>query len=166
MLFRSMKAVVSVVGSYAEKFSKTDYRNPCNAYLGYEDIKELYNSGRIEIANHSYDMHRQVPRRGAMQIKGESDAAYHKVLTEDLEKSRRIIEENCGITMETYTYPFGQISPHARNIIKEQGYIAILNCCEKINLLDNDEACLTLGRFNRPCGIKTEDFMKKLGIRG
>ena len=60
-----MKAVIAVVGSYSEKFSEKPDPNPAYAHLTWADITLLADSGRVEIANHSYDMHRQSPRRGA-----------------------------------------------------------------------------------------------------
>ena len=44
-----MKAVISIVGSYTDKFTKTDESNLNYSYLRWKDIKELINTGRIEL---------------------------------------------------------------------------------------------------------------------
>lgn len=52
-----MQAVISVVGKYTERYSENEDKNPAYAYLSWEDIITLVHSGRVEIQNHSYDMH-------------------------------------------------------------------------------------------------------------
>ncbi|MEG1972011.1 MAG: polysaccharide deacetylase family protein, partial [Oscillospiraceae bacterium] len=159
-----MKAVISVVGKYTEIYGESDDKNPAYAYLDYEDIDKLMESGRIEIANHSYDLHRQTPRHGTMQIKGENDEHYKKAFIEDTEKCKALIEEHCKTPMTTYTYPFGQITPASQGFLKDMGYTVIFTCYEKINTPISGESPIILGRFNRPFGISTADFMKKCKI--
>ena len=81
-----MKAVVSVVGSYTDKFAKEDSHNPNYSYLTWDDIKNLENSGRIEIANHTYHFHEKKSRKGCSIADGELTAEYQKILKNDLEK--------------------------------------------------------------------------------
>ena len=56
-----MKAVISVIGRYSAEFSETHDRSPSYAHLTWEDICVLAQSGHVEIANHSYDMHELSP---------------------------------------------------------------------------------------------------------
>lgn len=160
-----MKAVVSVVGSYTDTYDNSDDRNPVYAYLGSEDIKKLLDSGRIEIANHSYNMHRQSPRHGTKQINGENDNKYYQSFCDDTEKCKKLVWDRCGCAMTTYTYPYGQITPKSEKYLEEMGYTAILTCYERINVLSTDDSVLSLGRFNRDGTLKTDDFMRKCGIK-
>ena len=160
-----MKAVISVVGVFSECYSVTPDPNPAYAYLCWNDIDEITASGRIEIANHSFDMHKKGARKGIKKMNGESDAEYYQAIVEDVGKLQSELEEFCGIVPTTFTYPFGYISKEAIPILQEMGFTAMLTCAERVNIITGDPKVLqALGRFNRPSGISTERFMKRLGI--
>lgn len=157
-----MKAVISVVGSYAQRFSDTPDPNPNYAYLSWEDIRALKDSGRVEIQNHSYDMHKQTGRNGAQKKAGESVDAYRAALGEDAMALQAALRENCDILPTAFTYPFGAYSKESLPILKELGFRATLTCTEKVNYITRDPECLFgLHRFNRPSGISTQTFMHK-----
>ena len=72
-----MKAVISIVGSYTDKFTETDEANLNYSYLRWKDIKELMDTGRIEFQNHTYNLHSNTGKRiGTKKIKGETDEHY------------------------------------------------------------------------------------------
>ena len=160
-----MCATVSVVGDFSEKAFKEQDPNPLYAYLTWEDIKNLEESGRIEIGNHTHSMHEIGERRGCMKITGESDEGYDKSLSDDLIKLQNALTENVGITPIVFTYPFGFVSIESIPIIKKAGFLAALTCYERINYLDGSrEQLFRLGRFNRTPNMSTEEFMKKIGV--
>ena len=160
-----MKAVVSVVGSYCECYSREPDPNPAYAYLCWSDIDALTATGRVEIGNHTYDMHRKDTRKGAKKKLGESDADYYAALMNDVGKAQSLLEEYCGIVPTTFTYPFGYVSRDAAPILREMGFTAVLTCNERVNVITgNPDVLQALGRFNRPHGISTQRFMKRLGI--
>lgn len=160
-----MKAVVSVVGSYCECYSREPDPNPAYAYLCWSDIDALTATGRVEIGNHTYDMHRKDTRKGAKKKFGESDADYYAALMNDVGKTQSLLEEYCGIVPTTFTYPFGYVSKDAAPILREMGFTAVLTCNERVNMITGDPDVLqALGRFNRPHDISTQRFMKRLGI--
>lgn len=159
-----MKAVISVIGSYSEQYSLHPDHNPQYAHLNWEDICLLASSGRFEIANHSYDMHKQSPRHGAKRMRGESLEDYRSALMQDTFKLQLLLSEHCGIIPTTYTYPYGQISKEALPILQEMGFSVVLTCVERVNLLTDPDVLYHLGRFNREAGVSTEKFMKRLGI--
>ena len=161
-----MKAVISVVGSYTEQFSKADGHNPNYSYLTWGDIKNLEDSGRIEIANHTYDLHEKGGRKGCNILKGETIAEYRNNLKSDLVKLQSALKEKSGIQPSvTFTYPFGYICPESQKTLEETGFFASLSCYERINQISKNKGCLyMLGRYNRPEGISTEEFMKKIKL--
>ncbi len=160
-----MKAAVAIVGIYSEKFTERPDPNPAYAHLTWQDISLLDESGRIEIANHSYDMHKQSPRKGTKRRPGESAADYYQALVEDTGKTQSLLEEYCGILPTTYVYPFGHISPESVPILREMGFTVLLTCTEKVNRIAGDpEVLFSLGRFNRASGASTESFMKRIGV--
>ncbi|MBQ5390724.1 MAG: polysaccharide deacetylase family protein [Clostridia bacterium] len=160
-----MKATVSVVGEFAEDFSRTPDRNPLYAYLTWEDIRTLDASGRVEIGNHTYAMHEISVRRGCMKLQSESEEKYDKVLTEDLSKLQDALTQNAGLTPIVFTYPYGFVSEESLPVIQKLGFLAALTCYERINYITGEpEQLYRLGRFNRAPGVSTEVFMRKIGV--
>ena len=158
-----MKAVISIVGSYTDKFSETDEANLNYSYLRWKDINELISSGRVEFQNHTYNLHNNTHGRiGAKKKKGESDDEYKKILEEDINKLQNEFKENTGYVPTCFTYPFGGISNSSLDIIKELGFKASLSCEEGINkITKNPNSLYLLKRYNRPSYVSTYNIFKK-----
>lgn len=160
-----MCATVSVVGSFVDNAEKENDPNPKYAYLTWDNIRTLEESGRVEIGNHTHAMHELGERRGCMKIVGESDEGYDKALSADLTELQNMLTEKSGITPIVFTYPFGFVSEESLPIVKKLGFLAALTCYERINYIDGTRDQLyRLGRFNRQPNYTTEEFMKKVGI--
>ena len=160
-----MCATVSVVGKFVENAVKEKDPNPLYAYLTWESIDKLEESGRIEIGNHTQAMHEIGQRRGCMKISGESGERYDEVLTNDLTKLQNSLTEHVGITPIVFTYPFGFVSEESLPVIKKLGFLAALTCYERTNYINGSiDQLYRLGRFNRDPSLTTEQFMKKVGI--
>ncbi len=160
----NMKAVVSVVGSYCQKFTDTPDPNPKYAYLTWNDIVIMKHSGYFEIENHSYDMHSiSSARKGSRINKGESFKDYQNVFIADTFKNHYALIDNCRITPQAYTYPYGFYTSESTQILKNIGYKATYTCDEKPNYITRNPGCLYgLSRYNRPNSMTTDQFMKKL----
>lgn len=158
-----MKAVISIVGSYTDKFSETDEANLNYSYLRWKDINELISSGRVEFQNHTYNLHDNTHGRiGAKKKQGESDDEYKKILEEDINKLQNEFKENTGYVPTCFTYPFGGISNSSLDIIKELGFKASLSCEEGINkITKNPNSLYLLKRYNRPSYVSTYNIFKK-----
>ena len=160
------RATISVVGAYCQRWTEMGDPNPNYAYLTWDDVKTLSQSGRVEIGNHTYDMHALGSRRGCAQKKGEADEAYQSVLREDLSRLQQDLQTQAGVRCRVFAYPFGSISNSAQPVLESLGFQASLSCSETISHITRDPACLwNLGRFNRPSHLATETFMRKaLGL--
>lgn len=159
-----MKAVISIVGSYTDKFTETDEANLNYSYLRWKDIKELMDTGRIEFQNHTYNLHSNTGKRiGTKKIKGETDEHYKSILKDDILKLQQEFEGNTNYTPQCFTYPFGGISNSSLDIIKELGFKASLSCEQGINkLTKNPNSLYLLKRYNRPSYISTYNFFQKI----
>lgn len=157
-----MKAVISVVGSFTDKFSRTAEHNPKYSHLTWEDLSELKKNRRIEIGNHTYDMHSLDGRRGCGKLASESVSQYQALLKEDIGGLQTALTEKTGITPILFAYPYGEISRESISVLKELGFKVTLNCYENPNYINKDPDCLFgLNRYNREGNISTEAFMKK-----
>lgn len=161
-----MKAVISVVGEYTDKYTEENVENLNYGYLRWQDVKTLIDSNVFEVQNHSYSFHStNGSRKGSKKKDSESDAAYKKVFVEDTKKMQAAFLEHTGYTPNTYTYPFGAISLQSNDYVKEMGFSASLSCNEGINTITKDPECLyLLKRYNRPGDMASEAFFQKIGI--
>lgn len=157
-------AVISVVGEYIDIFSRQADPNPTYAHLTWTDIGQLSQNPRIEIANHSYNLHHQEPRKGAQQNPGESDAHYRQLLTEDALALNQALLQHSGVIPLVYTYPYGQITPGADEILRDAGFAATLSCHQRVTTVVQGQpsTLYSIGRFNRPAGISTDAFIQKV----
>ncbi len=158
-----MKAVISVIGSYTDKFSQTSDPNPSYAHLTWDDLKTLAASGHVEIQSHSYNMHSNQGRPGAARKVGESLSNYEHAFLADARQMEEALKAKAGLQSNTYTYPFGQVSEESTAILQQMGIKASLSCYEKVNRLTREPQNLyNLGRFNRPSGPSSAEFFQKV----
>jgi peptidoglycan/xylan/chitin deacetylase (PgdA/CDA1 family) len=157
------KAVISPIGSCTDAFSEQEDHNLDYAYLTWDELKEMSDSGLVEIANHTYDMHSDDNGRiGCGRKKGEADDAYKLALTKDIGKMQTKIKQFTAGDCDVFTYPYGKISDGSEDILKELGFNIALTCNGKINKLEKCDGLITLGRFNRPHGKSSYAFLSKI----
>jgi Predicted xylanase/chitin deacetylase len=158
----NMKAVISVLGNFTDKYSKINDKHPYYSYLTWKDVAELSASGYFEVQNHSYNMHDyDKGRRGTMQKQGESLDQYRMVLNKDIGSMQDKIFEVTGKRPTAFTYPFGFISKSSKDILKDMGFRATFSCAEGLNYITKDPECLyQLKRVNRIPGKSSAQFFK------
>lgn len=159
-----LKAVMSVVGSFADRFTTVEDHNLRYSCLNWDEIAQLSSSGIVEIANHTYDMHNNSGgRKGASKKFGESEENYKAALTADLGKMQELTFKYTGRYPVTFTFPYGAMSKNSRSIVAEMGFGVILTCEERINRITSDPQCLLgIGRYNRSGKYTTEKFFSKI----
>lgn len=155
-----MKAVMSIVGEYTDKFSQIEDNNVDYSHLNWSQINEMSDGGYVEIQNHTYNLHSITKeRKGCVIKKGECIDDYEKELKADLEKLQKEILLFTGRKPNTVTYPYGNFCTESENIIKNMGFKACLTCKEVINReTQNKEWLYNLGRFNREHGKNSYDY--------
>ena len=157
-----MKAVFSIVGILADKEEDAPSRNPNYSYLSWKEMGELIASGRVEIQNHSYNMHTITGKRnGAKKRKSESAEEYERFLYNDIMKLQVLMKEKLDYEPITFTYPFGAVSQESHKIIEKMGFLSTLSCSSGINKITKDPKCLfMLRRYNRPHDKSIRSFIK------
>ena len=156
------KAVLSIIGYYTDLYTKTPDENPSYSHVTWNDVKKMMDSGLVDMQNHSYNLHTtDKGRNGSKKKKGESDAQYKAMLTEDLGKLQDCFKTNTGYTPNTFTYPFGSVSNASFDIIKEMGFKASLSCESGMNTITRDPECLyMLKRYLRTPKKSAESILK------
>jgi len=158
----SMPIVVSVIGKDTEIWSEIPSTNLKNGHVTWEQIREMAASGVVEIANHTWDLHKHANgRKGAAIRHGEDLERYRMALQEDLGKLQTALTEHAGVTPIGFVFPFGRICPEATEILAEMGFLVTLSCRDGVNTLARgDGACLfDLRRFERTPGRSVADIL-------
>ena len=158
------RAVMFVVGSYAEWFSGREDCGADYAYLNWQQLTELSETGRFEIQAHSYAMHELSPRKGTGKMPGESEEAYRAAFCTDTELLLHALRENCGILPTAFAYPFGIAEKSTTEYLRMLGIRASVTCYECRNTVRRGEPedLYFLGRHNRPASLSTDAFLRKL----
>ncbi|MBQ4086712.1 MAG: polysaccharide deacetylase family protein [Clostridia bacterium] len=158
-----MKAVVSVVGSYADTYTENKDSNVSYAYLTWEDIRALSGSSHTEIQNHTYDMHKvSHGQKGCARLKGEKESVYRERFTSDVSAMQTLLKQYTEKEAVCFTYPFGFCCGEAEEEIKNMGFRMSLCCAEGVNLLEKTSSLFMLKRFNRAHKRSAESILKSL----
>ena len=169
-------AVYALVGKWMDQppGSQVAYGRaqvPREAFLNWTQVKEMADSGLVEIASHSYDLHRGIlanPQQNTQPAaitriydgaKYESDQQYTKRIREDLRKSIAVIENNTGYRPRAIVWPYGSYSSLSDAIAKEEGLEIGLSLDSDVNHLDS---LLTIKRILVGHKAKLKDVVWKV----
>lgn len=129
-----MPAVVAPVGRWVEQ---ADRGAPEHAdKLTSAELREILNSGLVELASHSYDLHREVefdaygstmPAAAARAWREdgadfESAAAFDGRVLQDLQRARQQLKAITGKSPRALVWPYGTRSPRAERLAREAGF--------------------------------------------
>lgn len=131
-------ALVALVGSWLDvpAGGTVDYDGtpqPRSNFVTWEEVREMQRSGLIEIASHSYDLHRGVlanPQGNTQPAaitrrfangRYEADEAYLKRIRDDLARNRDLIVRKTGIAPRAIVWPYGRSNGAAQQIASELG---------------------------------------------
>lgn len=160
----NMKAVLSVVGEFVDRYTNAPDHNMRYSCLNWDEVREMRDSGLVEIQNHTYNMHsNKKGRQGCRKRKGESEEAYRKAFMEDVGGMQEKLQTELGATADTFTYPFGALCKESIPLLKEIGFKAALTCSEQpVTAREAGDWMYRLGRYNRPSGKTSEEFFKRV----
>ena len=158
------KMTVSCVGEWTLAAGEEADPDENYSYLDAGDIRKLRETGLVEVACHSYDMHSLDDRRGVLKAEGESDELYCSHLLTDIYKAQKLFDESCGFKPNVFTYPYGLCTDETAKIVKAAGFEATLGCEEGVNVIDSEKSLYGLKRFTRPFGESSEEFFTERGL--
>lgn len=156
------RIVLSPIGKQSDIYSENHDKNPCYAHCSWDELKEMQNSGLVEIQNHSYNMHTITKnRRGTKKNKNETFEHYQNVFCADVTLMQNKVADFLDVTPTTFVFPFGAISKCSLDILHQIGFKATLSCEGKINkITKNPEKLYNLCRVLRPPNVSSESFFK------
>ncbi len=138
-------AVLALVGSWLEPEPPAtvlygDNTVPRTKFLNWQQLKELDQSGLVEIASHSYDLHKGVladalgDRLPAVTThlfdkktgKYESDTAYKQRILNDLQKNNALLAQHLGHPPRVMVWPYGRYNTAALDVAEKAGLAVTL----------------------------------------
>lgn len=155
------KFVISPIGRWTDLYSETGETNAYYTHATWDQLREMADSGLVEVQNHSYDLHSSDGPLGVQRRKGEDSAPYRARISADILKAQEAFESRLGQAPTAFVYPFGAMSEDTPEIIRSLGFSATFTCREKTSRVTRDpESLYGLGRFLRPSGVSAEAFFK------
>ena len=121
-------------------------------FLSWEQIREMADSGLVELASHTYDLHRGIPanpqgslvpaviayRYDAANGTYEDERAHMARLRADFARNSTLIESKAGRRPRVMVWPFGRDSIQAIEVARELGMPVTMSLASGANNLKDD----------------------------
>ena len=157
------KAVISPIGISADQAEQDTKQNPAYSQCKWSQLREMQDSGLVEIQNHTYDLHHiGNGRSGAKNNQNEDFSSYKAMLTADLEKFNSRMHDELGKIPNSVVFPFGSFSDDTLTIVKDMDFKAAFDCEEKLNFLSSKDDLFRIHRFLRPNNMSSKDFFDNI----
>ncbi|MEO8309075.1 MAG: poly-beta-1,6-N-acetyl-D-glucosamine N-deacetylase PgaB [Pseudomonadota bacterium] len=146
-------SVVAVVGTWEEDQAEVNFDGheiTRDKLMTWQQLRELSESGLVEIGSHSYDLHRGIPGNpeGNMQPaattrmwikatgKYEEEASYRRRVGGDLQRSRDVILKRIGRAPRVIAWPYGRYTHELRDLATRLGMTIGLTLDDGANMDD------------------------------
>jgi len=141
-----------VVGSTIGRYTNAENTLYIRPHFNLEEAKEMKRSGLVSIQPHSYNLHFEENEdlgkpRGMDRLPLESDEDYKNRLREDTRAVYKIIEEEIGERVISFSYPYGYHNKIADQILRSLGIEMTFTVEKGINSI-TDKDFFHLKRIN------------------
>ncbi len=133
--------ILKKFGYPATFFVYLDFINKGGKSMSWAQLGELRDQG-FEIGSHSV-MHQNLNAGKPSKAKF---ATKDEWLADEIVHSKQLIEEQLGIRVSAFAYPFGNNNPKARELVQQAGYeLAFTTYGQRVG---HDASPLTIGRYD------------------
>lgn len=163
---KKMKALISIIGWSVGRETMPGGIIPINPHCSWKELKEMYDSGLVEIGNHTYDMHKYDKekaneRKGTIINKGENILSYRKLFSEDIIRLSDLIYKNLKKKDKVFCYPYGMYDEITEKLLDNLGYKITLTTNNGINYLNKGSSLKKLKRVNITMETNMEELIKE-----
>lgn len=156
----NMKATIFVIGWAVGREYDQDDITPISRHFSWNQAKEMYGSGLIDIQSHSYNLHSiNGDKRSTDKLPSETQTEYAKRFKEDALNAKQLIGSNVGNEVIVYSYPLGFYNDTTEENLKESGFKASLTT--QYGISDFSNGLYLLKRINMP-SIKSKELINKI----
>ena len=173
-------AVVNVVGSWLEAKDTIDFDGrprPRAAVIDWKALREMVDSGLVEVGSHSWDLHRGIVGnpQGNLQPAGttrrwladekqyESEVTYRRRVQADLERNSDLIRRRVGRAPRVIAWPYGRYNAVTRDVALGLGMKVGLTLDDGAN--SRETPLYALRRLLMERSMSLVDFARELGAR-
>jgi peptidoglycan/xylan/chitin deacetylase (PgdA/CDA1 family) len=157
------RMVLSPIGEAVDRYTKLGNCEVEYATCHWQHLREMQESGLVELQNHSYQMHSLSDRKGSSKKATETAEQYRLDFTNDVKRMQQRLLDELGKEATTFVYPFGAVSQESVALLKEMGFQATMNCESRVNAITRDSDCLFgLGRYLRTSTPDSATFFQTI----
>ena len=170
----NLKATIAAVVISSVQAENGGAANQQIPHLTFAQMREMQNSGLIEIGSHSYDGHGMIATNasGGMgryfvsrayisaETRKETEAEYIERITQDLRISKEILESNLGRPVNYFAYPYGVSASGVIEALKQNNFLVAVTTTS--GAINQDSNPFKLNRRNVDQGISIDKFASLL----
>ena len=122
----NMNATIFIIGWSVDSNRHKYTITPFYPHFSWEQAKEMYDSGYIDIQSHTFDLHENIitkenSRKGICQMQDESYQDYVNLLKNDNNTMQNLLDKYVGCKIYALAYPYGEYSFYTPKAMKELG---------------------------------------------
>jgi peptidoglycan/xylan/chitin deacetylase (PgdA/CDA1 family) len=146
------KAVINIIGDHTDIWSNNFYEDMQHGHVTWEHIREMLDSGLVEIGNHTYSMHEnRHGRRGSTRKPGEELMTFQRLFGRDINRLQDRVLRETGVTPDAFAFPYHAVCEDAIQVLRILGFRAVFTGAGKSNTITpgNSDCLFDLRRMNR-----------------
>ena len=109
---------------------------------GSADEFTAYRQGKVRLAHAAWPQLRELAESGLVELQNHSRGAYGQRLAADALLAQERIWTETGQLPAVFTYPYGRYSAESEDILEELGFRATLTCDFGVNRIEPGQDCL------------------------
>ena len=168
---RGMKATIFVIGSsigHTEFYKDTEFR--MTPHFGWDEAREMQDSGVMDIQCHTYDFHQWPPfetgdmvHRNILRLEGEDEETYRADVIQDLTYYNELRIQEMGTGFSVLAYPEGAYDDVTEEIVHALGFQVTLSTrTDKPNIVvrNQPESLYALCRWTVNNDVSPEQLLE------
>lgn len=147
-----------------DKFILND--NSIIPHFTWEQGREMIESGLIELGSHTYDLHNpeglsyghEIPcGYGVEKMDGEDQDDHYDRIYKDIKKSKDLMEENLGVEINSFAYPYGIYNDTVIKVLKDLNFETAFITAND----EKDKSIFEMRRHSVSNGIRIANIFEK-----